>query len=75
MSTEQVMKAELSRLKDGETIDAWGLARVTGCTGFRCEWYMLQLVDEGILYRDGNWFGLNKEYQNGGWYNKEKEGE
>ena len=50
------VKASLSRFKEGEEINAWGMAREVNCEGLAANQALDQLVEEGYALRNGNYY-------------------
>lgn len=56
VSTEQKIRAEFSRMKDKESIDAWGMSRATGVSPLEAERLLDMMVLEGTARKEGVWY-------------------
>ena len=56
---DEIVRADFSRMKPNEEVDAWGMATETGLggSGLAVERVLNKLVEEGIAYKDGKWYG------------------
>ena len=60
-ASEARVRAEFSRLKATEEIDAWGMSRAARTVPLTAERVLKQLVKEGRAVRDGNWYGPTRK--------------
>ncbi len=59
ISDRELVEARISRLGKDYEIDAWGVSRSTGITPLSAEVHLDRLTAQGVLYKVGNWYGLN----------------
>jgi hypothetical protein len=60
INSKERVRAEFSKMRSDESIDAWGMARMTGVEPLTAERELNQLVQEGLALKEGNWYSLEE---------------